>query len=346
MHNWILGGAILAFAAVAHAEDSTATYAGRNADVSWRAEARARIERIRKATLKVQAVDAQGKPIRGAKVQVQQQRHAFGFGNILNPNAFQLEGEDGRMYREIFAEHFNKTTFESGFRWHNWYRPAREGKLDEHTKLLERMIRFCRSHDVGIRGHYLSWAPLSRDFYKPTDYRQRPQRLWPELSAHIDEMLAFTDGRLEEWDAVNHIVGWGDTMATVTGSNEIYAQIIRHARSKTDTPLWVNEGQILPGGGRVEDYEKIRRTVVVEGMSQREAARTFGPSLSPSTGFGSGHIIRLDLHTQVSNLGETDRRGRTHGVSTDLGGRSSEPDRCVQGFGAGNGTAPGGPSPV
>lgn len=259
MHTWILSGTMLMFATVAGAEDSRTTYEGRSADAPWRKEARTRIERIRKAPLKVRVVDGHGKPIRGAKVHVRQQRHAFGFGNILNPNAFQLEGSDGRTYRRIFAEHFNKTTFESGFRWQNWYRPAREGKLDEHTRLLDRMIRFCRSQDVGVRGHYLSWAPLSRDFYKPTDYRRHPERLWPELSAHIDEMLAFTDGRLAEWDAINHIVGWGDTMATVSGSNEIYAKIIRHARSRSKTPLWVNEGQILPGGSRIQAYEKIIR---------------------------------------------------------------------------------------
>jgi GH35 family endo-1,4-beta-xylanase len=75
-------------------------------------------------------------------------------------------------------------------------------------------------------------------------------------------MLAFTRGRLAEWDAINHIVGWNDTLATVAGSDEIYAKIIRHARAKTDTPLWVNEGQILPGGGRAEAYEKIIRYLV------------------------------------------------------------------------------------
>ncbi|MHC4694534.1 MAG: endo-1,4-beta-xylanase, partial [Planctomycetota bacterium] len=113
------------------------------------------------------------------------------------------------------------------------------------------------SNDIGIRGHYLSWAPLSRDIYKPTDYRKHPEKLWPELSAHIDEMLDFTNGRLAEWDAINHIIGWNDTMATVTGSNEIYVRIIRHARSKTGTPLWVNEGGILPRGSRTEAYEKM-----------------------------------------------------------------------------------------
>ncbi|MHC4400630.1 MAG: endo-1,4-beta-xylanase [Planctomycetota bacterium] len=291
MYKWILGGTVLAFAAVARAEDSTTTYGGRNADASWREEARARIERIRKAPLKIQVVDAQGKPIRGAKVHVEQQRHAFGFGNILNPNAFQLEGDDGRMYRGIFAEHFNKTTFESGFRWHNWYRPAREGRLDEHTKLLERMIAFCQSHDVGIRGHYLAWAPLNRDFYKPTDYRKHPDKLWPELSAHIDEMLAFTDGRLAEWDAINHIVGWNDTMATVTGSNEIYAKIIRHARSKTDTPLWVNEGQILPGGSRVEAYEELIRH-----LFENEAAPD---GIGFMAHFGGGSLRSVDGLWQI-----------------------------------------------
>jgi GH35 family endo-1,4-beta-xylanase len=86
---------------------------------------------------------------------------------------------------------------------------------------------------------------------------KQPERLWPELSAHMDRMIAYVDGRLAEWDAINHIVGWGDTMADATGSDGIYAMIIRHARSRTRTPLWVNEGQILPGGGRIEDYERI-----------------------------------------------------------------------------------------
>ena len=36
MHNWIFQGTLLACAAVAHAEDSTAAYTGRNADASWR----------------------------------------------------------------------------------------------------------------------------------------------------------------------------------------------------------------------------------------------------------------------------------------------------------------------
>ena len=243
------------------------TYEGRGEDAPWRKGANRRIEEIRKAPLKVKVFDPQGVSIRGAKVHVRMRRHAFGFGNILNPRTFQLEDEDGRKYREIFGEHFNKTTFESGFRWQNWFVPVRQGKLSEHKDLLNNMIRFCESRDIGIRGHYLSWAPLSKDSYKPTNYREHPDRLWRELSAHIDEMIAFTDGRLAEWDAINHIIGWNETMADVTGSNEIYAKIIRHARSKIQTPLWVNEGAILPGGDRIEAYEKMIRYLFENGAA-------------------------------------------------------------------------------
>jgi len=235
------------------------TYEGRGEEAPWRKEANARIEENRKAPLKVKVFDSAGIPIRGANVHIRMVRHAFGFGNILNPRAFQLEGSDGAKYREIFVEHFNKTAFESGFRWQNWFVPARQGKLDEHKNLLNTMIRFCQSHDIDIRGHYLSWAPLDKESFKPTNDKENPDRLWLELSTHIDEMLAFVDGRLAEWDAVNHIIGWNETMADVTGSDDIYARIIRHARSKTKTPLWVNEGAVLQGGDRIDAYERVIR---------------------------------------------------------------------------------------
>jgi len=258
--TWLCAVAVAMAAGEAAAQ--RATYAGRSPQAAWRKAAARRIEEHRKADLVVKVVDAKGAAVQGAAVRVRQARHAFGFGNILNPRAFQLEGTDGQTYRRIFASHFNKTTFESGFRWQNWFLPARRGALAEHTKLLDSMIRFCQARQIGVRGHYLAWAPLTRASYKPTDYSKHPARLWPELSAHIDEMLAFDKGRLAEWDAINHIIGWRDTMATVTGSNEIYARIIRHARSKTKTPLWVNEGQVLPGGSRVEAYEKMVRYLV------------------------------------------------------------------------------------
>ena len=258
----VLTCAMLATAAATRAASAPVTYSGRAPDAPWRKAAEARIRRLRRAPLRVRVVDGEGQPVAGAKVHVLQRRHAFGFGNILNPRTFVLGGEDGRTYRRLFAEHFNKTTFESGFRWHNWFLPARAGKLDEHTALLNRMIRFCEAHDVGIRGHYLAWAPVNLQRRKPTDYRKHPDRLWPQLQAHMDRMLAFTDGRLAEWDAINHIIGWNKTMASVTGSNAIYARIIRHARSRTGTPLWVNEGRILPGGERTDAYEQVIRYLV------------------------------------------------------------------------------------
>jgi len=254
-----VGVLAVAAAGVAAQRPGKMTYGGRGAGAGWRKGAGERIEKHRKAGIAVRVVDGEGKAVRGAVVRVEQVRHAFGFGNILNPRTFDVGGRDGEMYRRIFAEHFNKTTFESGFRWQNWYAAARAGRADEGKKLLDRMIAFCQKHDIGIRGHYLSWAPVEYRKNKPTDFVKHPDKLWPQLSAHMDEMLTFTRGRLAEWDVINHIIGWNPTMRTVTGSDEIYAKIIRHARSKTKTPLWVNEGSVLSRGSRIESYEKIIR---------------------------------------------------------------------------------------
>lgn len=158
MHTWIVSGTILVFAAVTYAADSPVTYGGRDADASWRAEAHARIQQIRKASLKVEVVDAQGNPVRDAKVQVQQLRHAFGFGNILNPKTFQLEGEDGRKYREVFAQHFNKVTFE--------ILPG-GSRLEDYAKMIRFLVENEAAPDgIGFMGHFTEGTLRSIDGLK------------------------------------------------------------------------------------------------------------------------------------------------------------------------------------
>jgi hypothetical protein len=62
------------------------TYAGRELDAPWRAEAEARIAKLRQGQLNVVVHDAAGKPIEGAKVTVRMKRHLFGFGSAVDVN--------------------------------------------------------------------------------------------------------------------------------------------------------------------------------------------------------------------------------------------------------------------
>ena len=68
---------------------------------------------------------------------------------------------------------------------------------------------------------------------------------------------------------MNHISGWGtDTLETLYGPG-IYVDIFRRARelAPPGTPMWVNEGQIIAGGGRRDDYERLIRYLADNGQA-------------------------------------------------------------------------------
>ena len=238
-------------------------YQGRSPDAAWRAAANRRIERLRKADLIVKVVDSAGNPVPNAKVHVQQKRHAFGFGNIIDPRFQAATPEDELKYGEIFLENFNKCTFAHGFRWHNWYQAEENEKLDAHEIMLNAAFAWCRENRLPVRGHYLAWSPRNRDYTWPDDARTAEDH-WPALEKHIRQMLAFSDGRVAEWDAVNHIVGWGETMHSLTGSDDIYVKVSQLGRELTpEAEMWVNEGQVLPGEGkRMAEYEEVIRYLI------------------------------------------------------------------------------------
>jgi len=114
-----------------------------------------------------------------------------------------------------------------------------------------------------VRGHYLSWATMNESYKFPRDYEAEPDRLWPDLRDHIKRMLDFTAGRIPEWDAVNHIIGWGPkTFADITGGADVYAKTIRLGRKLTDASMWINEGNVIAGSVCREPYLEVLDTLI------------------------------------------------------------------------------------
>ena len=70
------------------------SYAGQQLDAPWRREAAARIDRLRKADLKVRVVDAAGKPVGGAQVRVEMTDGAYKFGSAISERI--LFGDDAK----------------------------------------------------------------------------------------------------------------------------------------------------------------------------------------------------------------------------------------------------------
>ena len=80
------------------------TYPGQEPDAPWRKAAAERIEKHRKGDLTVRVVDKDGKPVAGAKVHVQMQRHAYGFGTFLEYQVMIGSGPDSRQAPRVDAE--------------------------------------------------------------------------------------------------------------------------------------------------------------------------------------------------------------------------------------------------
>ncbi len=180
---------------------------------TWRAGAEARIEKIRKGNLKVVIVDPSGNPIPGAKIQVEQVRHAFKFGTAAP--AFLLAGKDetAQKFRQTLLRLFNTVTFENDLKWQTLGEPN-YGAVDEAMK-------FLRANDIAVRGHNFVWG--SR--------RNLPTGLWEktddQVRAILDERISSNaarfKGQLYLWDVVNEAVserelwdrlGWKDFAKT------------------------------------------------------------------------------------------------------------------------------------
>ena len=85
------------------------TWDGRDADAPWRAEANARIDRLRKADLTVRVTDPAGDPVEGATVTVKQKRHAWRFGTFVGDTLLK-DDADGERYRAEVLRRYNFLT--------------------------------------------------------------------------------------------------------------------------------------------------------------------------------------------------------------------------------------------
>ena len=160
-------------------------------DAPW-AGAAARIEEHRKADGRVTVLDGRDRPVEGARVVIEQQRHAFLFGcNIFKwdtlPSA-ELEA----AYRARFVDLFNYATLP--FYWPT-YEPRQGAPLHENR---EQIARWCRDQGIITKGHPLAWN--YRDpAWLPDDTAEVRQL----QMARIEDCVARFDGLIDRWDVVN-----------------------------------------------------------------------------------------------------------------------------------------------
>ncbi|WP_246151685.1 endo-1,4-beta-xylanase [Rubripirellula reticaptiva] len=256
---------------------STIMYEGRNKDAAWRKKALVRIEEIRKGDIAITVVDAGGRPVPNATVHVAMQQHAFGFGNAVNSEVLGAVESDfpinpkkkisvswveAQKYRQIVKKYFDRVTFESEFRPHNWkmLQSNTESWRRKNRIFVENTIPWLLDNNIAVRGHYIGWAPMDFNSVEK-EFVGNPDghRAW--LWEHMADVLPATADYVTEWDTINHIIGWGShTYEKEYGGPQIYAEIMAEARRLAPQASHaINEGKVLPDGYKREPYKEIIR---------------------------------------------------------------------------------------
>ena len=238
------------------------SYIGREPDAAWRKEAFDRIEKVRKADLKIQVVDSDGKPLPGQPVHVELDRHAFGFGTAVNSWKVTGKDDDDAKYREVLKENFNLGAIENGLKWPFW---------DEHPKYRQQTIdtlKWLQTHNIKIRGHVMVWPGQGHlpDWVK--SLKDNPKALKRTLAARIREMGFLTQDIAADWDVINEgfdnheLMDWLGDEAMVEWFKEADAVL-------PDADLYYNDYAALVRGGHPtghkDHYEKTIKFLIEKG---------------------------------------------------------------------------------
>jgi len=209
--------------------------------------AHARIERYRKSDAVVRVVDGAGAPVAGARVKIEQIRHAFLFGC----NAFPVLGYDDpkleQAYEEQFAALFNYATL--GFYWGAYEREP--GQTQE--KRLRRQAEWCKAHGIATKGHPLVWHEVYPS-WGPSEVQGTKEK----LRARVTDIVSGFKGLVDRWDVVNeatvsaeHDNGVGH-WAKQEGAFAMVAEALGWARAANPKAVLLYNDFKLD-----EDYEKL-----------------------------------------------------------------------------------------
>lgn len=233
-------------------------YPGREADAPWRKAALARIEKVRTTDVAVEVVDLAGKPVPGAKVSLDLKRHAFAFGTAVKAKLIMGDDERSKKYREVIDQNFSAIVLENDLKPFGWIGGASNDGREYRRDWTLGAMAWAKERGMRVRGHYLCWGPWEPWSEKLKD---QPQAIRDRVMQHLDDVLHGAGSLVDEWDAVNHPVGWENPRKTVDQviSPDFYSDVFKAARARTGLPLFINEDQVFrPGRQQDEFYDCIK----------------------------------------------------------------------------------------
>ncbi len=243
------------------------TWVGMEADAPWRAEAEARIERLRKGELSVQVLSAEGRPVAGAEVQVRQLRHAFPFGTAAVASRIMGTRPEDEIYRRHLSELFNAVVLENDLKWAPWAGEWGAGFARAQTVAA---LRWLHEQRFFVRGHVLVW-PSWRNLPKAAKALEGDLPALRRLILdRIDDACTATAGLTAEWDVLNEPFDNHDVMDLC--GREVMVEWFVRARERLPaaTRLFINDYGIVAAGGATDTphqrhYEDTIRFLLDQG---------------------------------------------------------------------------------
>ncbi len=149
-------------------------YPGREPDAPWRKVAAERIEKYRKGNLTVNVRDANGRPVPGAKVKVEMQRHAFKFGCPVS-NYLPLKSEAvQKKWKTEFHKLFNYGI--AGTKGYEW-QEKRKLKDKPVRKHLFMNLNWMDKHDIPYYCHVMIYRDKAEGSREQVFKKMRDERV-------------------------------------------------------------------------------------------------------------------------------------------------------------------------
>lgn len=158
------------------------------------------IEKYRKGDASIEVVDAAGKPVTDAKIDLQQTNHEFLFGC----NAFVLGqlGDKEKLYEEAFTKIFNFTTVP--FYWEGTEPVRGEIRYSDPAPDMwrrppaARFLPWAEKNNITLKGHPMLWHA-----YNPSWLPADADELRGLYQKRFREIAERFGGKINIWDVVN-----------------------------------------------------------------------------------------------------------------------------------------------
>ncbi len=163
----------------------------------------AKIRQIRQGEVVIRVVDAQGKPVAGATVQVQQTAHQFEFGTALSSYMFTPQADPAAraQYLAIAKTLFNSAVPENALKWLENEKERGQVTYADADRILDWSEQ---NYSHKMRGHTLFWevTQWNQDWLKKLD----KQALRSAVQQRATAVCTRYKGRIGEYDVLNEML--------------------------------------------------------------------------------------------------------------------------------------------